>query len=69
MAIGGVMLVLWGFQRRDVLGAAVLPTDLPFWFDRMVTAATSIIGLLVLATVVRAVSRMFAPPESREQGV
>lgn len=61
MAIGATMLVLWGFRRRDVLGAAVLPTDLPFWFDRMVTAASSTIGLLVLATVARAVHRLLTP--------
>lgn len=65
IAIGGLMLVLWGFRRRDVLGAAVLPTDLPFWFDRMVTAATPIVGLLVLTTVIRAVRHMFEPPEAR----
>ena len=63
LGFGGIMLVLWAFRRRDGLGAAVLPTDLPFWFDRMVTAAAAVAGLLVLAAAGRALARLLQPPE------
>lgn len=63
LALGGVMLVLWGYQRRDGLGAAIVPTDLPFWFDRLVTTAAGVAGLLVLATAGRALYRLVTPDD------
>lgn len=64
LALGGVMLVLWGYRRRDGLGAAIVPTDLPYWFDRMVTTAAGVSGLLVLATAGRAVYRLGTPDDA-----
>jgi hypothetical protein len=63
LMLGGAMLLIWAVRRRDVLGAAVLPTDLPYWFDRMTTAAAAIVGLLALATAARALARLLTPPE------
>jgi hypothetical protein len=37
----GAELALWAFLRRGHLGAAILPTDAPFWLDRGVTAAVA----------------------------
>ena len=38
-AIAALQLLLWGLDRRTGITRAVLPTDLPFWLDRFVTAA------------------------------
>ena len=46
----GAQLVLWAFTRRTTLTKAVLPTDLPYWFDRLVTGA-SLTGGAVLVVV------------------
>lgn len=51
VAVAGLQLALWAFLRRDALTAAVLPTDLPFWFDRAVTAGVLVGGLAVTVTV------------------
>lgn len=32
-------LTIWAYLRRDGLSAAIVPTELPFWIDRGVTAA------------------------------
>lgn len=37
--IGSLELVVWGLVRWDWMTAAILPTVLPFWVDRMVVAA------------------------------
>jgi hypothetical protein len=39
LALAGLQLLVWAVQRRHVLTRAVLPTDLPYWVDRAVTAA------------------------------
>jgi len=38
-ALAGMQLTIWAFGRRSTLTRAVLPTDLPFWLDRVVTGA------------------------------
>jgi hypothetical protein len=35
----GAELAIWGFVKRDGLTAAIIPTSMPFWLDRAVTAA------------------------------
>lgn len=50
LLVVGVELAVWGLVRRDGLGAAILPTDAPFWFDRAVTmtaisAGAAFVGL------------------------
>jgi hypothetical protein len=62
LALGGAMLVLWGFRRRDGLGAAVLPTDLPAWFDRLTSTAAPVAGVLVIVTAARALYKLLTPP-------
>ena len=48
--LAGVQLVLWAVRRRATLTKAVLPTDLPFWFDRIVTGAV-LAGGAAVATI------------------
>ncbi len=48
MALASLQLVLWALRRRDGLTAAQLPTELPFWIDRLITAAALSGGMLVL---------------------
>jgi hypothetical protein len=51
LAFAAALLVVWAFRRRSGLSRAVLPTDLPFWLDRCITAAVlaGSVALLVLA--------------------
>jgi len=57
------MLLLWTTQRRAVFGAAILPTSLPFWVDRLVSAAAGVIGLFAVVTAGRALARLVTSPE------
>jgi hypothetical protein len=50
LAVAGVQLVVWGWQRRDGLTRALLPTDAPAWLDRLATALA--LGVGVAAVVV-----------------
>ncbi len=61
LALAGLQLVVWAIRRRSGLTAAVLPTDLPFWFDRTVTAAAFSGGVMITVVGLRA---MFATPLS-----
>ncbi len=56
--VGGVSLVVWGWVKRDGLGAAIVPTDAPDWFDRFATA-WALVGGAVL--VVLALWELFGP--------
>lgn len=51
--LAGVELVIWAVVRRDWLVAAVLPTSLPYWVDRMAVAAVLVGSLLTIYAVVR----------------
>lgn len=62
VALAGALLVVWAWQRRDGLTRAILPTDLAFWFDRLVTSASLVGGALIASMSVWA---MFSPPPSR----
>ena len=55
VAIAAIQLLIWAVQRRSVLTSAVLPTDLPYWFDRMVTSSTLVAAALLLAGSVRSI--------------
>ncbi len=55
--LAGVQLVLWGYTRRSTLTKAVLPTDLPFWLDRMVTAAALTGGIAMVVVTLLALFR------------
>jgi hypothetical protein len=45
----GVQLAMWGLVKRDGLSAALIPTDAPGWFDRLVTAGALVGGLALVA--------------------
>ncbi len=44
---GAAALIVFGWTRLDGLTNAILPTDLPFWFDRLATALSFGVGLVV----------------------
>ena len=50
---GGVALFVWGVVRVESLPRSILPTDLPFWVDRGLTAATLVtaFGVVVISAV------------------
>ncbi len=54
LAVAGLQLLLWAVRRRSGLSSALLPTDLPFWLDRAVTAAALSGGAVVAVVAVRA---------------
>lgn len=66
----GAELTMWGVLRRDVIGAAVIPTAAPFWLDRAATAMALSAGIvfvgvaLWLLFVAGVVSGSRAPTDS-----
>lgn len=71
VAIAGSQLLVWGVGRREGLWRAVLPTDAPWWLDRLVTAAAmpvAAVALIVggggLLAALRPGSVRTAPPRS-----
>jgi len=63
MLLIGVELAIWGFVKRDGLSAAIVPTDAPFWLDRLATAAALVGGVLVAAV---ALWWLFAVPSAKD---
>lgn len=59
IAIAGLDLVVWALTRQSGLTRAVLPTDLPFWLDRLVTAAALSGGIALAFAAIR---RLLQPP-------
>jgi hypothetical protein len=45
LLVVGAELAIWGFVKRDGLGAAIVPTDAPQWADRLVTAMSLVGGV------------------------
>lgn len=45
--VAAVQLVIWGVLRRTGLERAILPTDAPFWLDRVVTVGAAVLALVV----------------------
>lgn len=63
--LAAVPVVVWAFQRRAGLTAAIIPTDLPAGLDRFVTAAALAgSGAIAVATL----SRLFAAPATSDDG-
>lgn len=48
-----VILTVWGWIRWEWLWRSILPTGMPFWIDRMATAATITGGVGLAAATVR----------------
>ena len=61
MALGGLLLALWAFVRRDGLTSALVPTDLPMWLDRLTTSACLVGGVLLVGLSVRDLFRVTPP--------
>lgn len=53
LAGSAAFLVVWAIRRRGHLTSAVVPTDLAPWFDRSVTAATLVGGVILLIGTAR----------------
>ena len=55
--VAAVALLMWGVVRWDWLWLSVLPTNLPYWLDRFITAAALAgavgVGVSVMAAAVR----------------
>jgi hypothetical protein len=49
MLLVGAELFVWGLVKRDGLGAALIPTDAPGWFDRLATTAALVGGAGIAA--------------------
>jgi hypothetical protein len=64
VALAGAQLLVWAFTRRSGLDRAVLPTDLPFWVDRFVTASALAGGALLVVVTVRWLWRLPVSPTS-----
>ncbi len=65
MLLAGANLAAWGWARRDGLVRAVLPTNAPWWLDRVASAAAitggvavGVAALLALGTAVAAPQRL-----------
>ena len=63
MLLVGVELAVWVFMKRDGLGAAIVPTDAPFWLDRFTTAAALVGGVVLVAI---AIWSLFVVPATDE---
>lgn len=53
VALSGLLVVVWAFERRSGLTRAVIPSELPAWFDRMVTAGALAGGATIVVLAVR----------------
>lgn len=49
--VAAVEIGAWGVGRRDWMWRSVLPTDLPFWIDRVVVGTAMVGGFGIAATV------------------
>lgn len=56
LLIAAMQLALWGWLRWDWLWRAILPTNTPFWLDRLGTAIALTGGLALAAAVVAGVA-------------
>lgn len=61
VVLAGVQLVLVGWERREVLPRAVVPTDAPWSLDRAVVAAALVGGAALLVVGALAVLRPVRP--------
>jgi hypothetical protein len=71
VAVAAAQLVIWGAERRNGLSRAILPTDLPFWLDRLVSGAAltaGVAGLLLVVVQLAAVFRTPRPAPARSRG-
>jgi hypothetical protein len=55
LVLAGVNLTMWAWIRRAALTKAVLPTDLAWWIERMVTAAVLLAAPFIVVAALRPV--------------
>jgi hypothetical protein len=55
LALSGLQLALWAFLRRSTFTTPVLPTDVPYWFDRATTGAALAGGTAVALLAIRSI--------------
>lgn len=48
LLLGGLLLGVWVFLRRDGFARAALPTDAPFWLDRGISAAAGVVAAVAI---------------------
>lgn len=68
IAIAALQLVVWAWQRRDHTTAAYVPTDLPFWLDRLLTTTVLAGSAIVLFGSLWHLWRAVAPGVSARVG-
>jgi len=62
MAMAGGELVWWAWLRRDALDHAFIPTDVPFWLDRLLVAGAFVVGAAIVVSALWGVIRAAGPP-------
>jgi hypothetical protein len=62
LAIAGVQLFLWGWQRRDNATSAFIPTNLPMAADRVISMAVVTGSVFIVAAAGRALWPVLRPP-------
>jgi hypothetical protein len=61
LAIAGLQLTVWGFERRDHATSAYIPTSLPTDLDRFISMAVLVGGVFVLVAAGRALVPLLGP--------
>ena len=64
LAIGGLQLLLWAWQRRGHASRAYVPTDLPVDLDRMITTAVAAGAMFVVAAALRPIVAALRSPSA-----
>ena len=62
VAIAGAQIVLWGFVRRYTFTRPVLPTDMPYWLDRCLSASAVTGALLLVGAAVGSLVTLVRQP-------
>lgn len=62
LLLAGVNLVVWGWQRRDGFGKALLATNAPGWLDRATSAAALGSGVVAASIGLAALVRVIVAP-------
>ena len=67
VVVAGAQLLLWGWSRRSGLAKPVLPTSVPFWLDRLVSATALATGIGLVALAVVELTREIRAPAPQPQ--
>jgi hypothetical protein len=62
LAIAGVQLVIWAWQRLDGLTRALLPTEAPAWLDRLATSLALGVGAAAVTVAGTTITALWRPP-------